>query len=128
MRRGGPDYRLCGSAVTAYHRTAAGQVERTVYPNAYLETKLTRTSHKTAGVTVSKIGMSERGGSLLVLPWESEECPLEPGDKILRGEGPAADALDWADLNSARLPGLVVLRYTVMRYWRGKPCHLEAGG
>lgn len=125
---GAVSYRLCEQCVTVYHRTDDGEVERRVYPKAYLEHVTTRSTHRTAGRTVSKIGMSEEMSALLVIPWQSEPCPVQPGDKVIRGDGPEVTAAEWARFTPALVPGLVVLRYVTLRYWHGAPCHLEAGG
>ena len=112
-------YEKCDQTVTVYHREEDKTVSRAVFPRAFLDFKKTR--------NVDKTGSHEVNSFLLVIPCET--CPVFVGDKVLLGEGPEVTTReDWAALIPARVPGLVVVKYVDPKYWKGKMCHVEAGG
>ena len=113
------DYRLCNQTVTVYHREGDGQYTRTVYPRAFLDFKKVR--------NVDKTGSSEASSFLLIIPGDRQT--VVPGDKILLGEGgPVTTREEWANLIPSKVPGLVVAKYTDVKYWGTQIVHTEAGG
>ena len=113
------DYRLCNQTVTVYHREGDGKYTRTVYPRAFLDFKKVR--------NVDKTGSSEASSFLLIIPGDRQT--VVPGDKILLGEGgPVTTREEWANLIPSKVPGLVVAKYTDVKYWGTQIVHTEAGG
>ena len=112
------DYSLCNQTVTVYH-ARDNIYSQKVYDRAFLDFKKTE--------SVDKTGSREAGSFLLVIP--CSEQPVFVGDKVLLGEGEIIDTREkWATLIPAKVPGLVVVSYVDLKYWHGKPCHVEAGG
>ena len=112
------DYSLCNQTVTVYHNDG-GNIRRTVCDRAFLDFKKTQNTDKT--------GSSQVNTFLLVIPCDKQ--PVFVGDKVILGIGPEIATRDaWAAFIPANTPGLVVVRYADMKCWRGKPCHVEAGG
>ena len=105
------DYSLCRMTVTVYRRADGS---RHVLKNVHYEFTDERTVTK---------GQAVRSRSfLLVIPggWD-----MEPGDKVVLGEGP--EDYDWQQLNAA-VPTLGVVVTVKPRYLNGKLCHTEARG
>ena len=59
---------------------------------------------------------------LLVIPGAFS---IQPGDKVVLGEGPQVS--DWEDLDTA-VESLGIVTSVKPRYFMGKPCHVEARG
>lgn len=106
------DYSMCCMTVTVYHREG---LTRHVIGNAHYE--YTREEAVSQGIREAQRQF------LLVVPGH---CPLQPGDKVVPGEGPEITA--WSQLNLADVPGLGVIRSVKPRYFRGRLCHTEARG
>lgn len=111
-------YEKCDQTVTVYHRDGE-QIRRKVYRNAFYDLK--------SAQSVGKVGESGQNTFLLVIP--CVEQTVFKGDKVLLGEGAEITTCEeWAALIPAKVDGLSVVRYVDCKYWRGKMCHLEAGG
>ncbi|MBR6793343.1 MAG: hypothetical protein IKM48_03160 [Clostridia bacterium] len=111
-------YEKCDQTVTVYHWDD-DHVRRTVFKNAFYDLKTTQ--------TVGKNGEGGQNTFLLVIPCSKKS--VFKGDKVLLGEGPEiVTREEWAALIPAKVDGLSVVRYVDCKYWRGKMCHLEAGG
>lgn len=112
------DYSLCNQTITVYHKEGDA-ITRTVHPGAFLDFRKTQTTDKT--------GSREANSFLLVIPGDTQTVFV--GDKVLLGQGPViTTAKEWAALVPVKVPGLVVVDYVDVKYWRGKIVHTEAGG
>lgn len=115
------DYSLCHDAVTVYHNDG-GEVTRTVYPRAFLDSKKTE--------NVDRTGSTEANGFLLVIPGDAQA--VQVGDKVMLGEGPQVPASDvaawWRSFIPAKVDGLVVVKDAKAARWDGAIVHTEAGG
>lgn len=112
------DYRLCNQTVTVYHKDG-DTITRTVHDWAFLDFRKTLTTDKT--------GSKESNSFLLVIPGSTQAVFV--GDKVLLGEGPEiATAKEWTAFVPVKIPGLVVVGYVDVKYWRGQIVHTEAGG
>ena len=115
------DYSLCRDVVTVYHEEG-GEVTRTVFPRAFLDSRKTE--------NVDRTGSSEANGFLLVIPGDVQACRV--GDKVMRGEGPDVPEADapawWRKFVPVRVDGLVVVKYVDVKRWNGAVVHTEAGG
>ena len=119
-RRTSPvDYRLCNQTVTIYHWDKKETYTRTVYTNAFFESR--------KNWNVDKTGSHEANSFLLVIP--GPVVPVSVEDKVFLGEGPeVADREAWAAFHPSKVPGLVVVKYVDPKYWNGVVVHTEAGG
>ena len=112
------DYSLCNQTVTVYHKEA-DTITRTVHRQAFLDFRKTLTTDKT--------GSREANSFLLVIPGAVQAVFV--GDKVMLGEGPQiTTAKEWTAFAPVKVPGLVVVNYVDVKYWRGKIVHTEAGG
>lgn len=112
------DYSLCNQTVTVYHKEE-DKYTRTVHSRAFLDYRKTLTTDKT--------GSKEANTFLLVIPGDSQAVFV--GDKVLEGNGPEVTSREaWAALVPVKVPGLVVVDYVDVKYWRGRIVHTEAGG
>lgn len=100
------DKRLYAQTVTVYHREG---LTRHVLRGVHFEENRLRDT--AGGIT------QDREEFLLVVPFA---CHLQPGDKVLPGEGPVPQ--DWGTLRAW------VIRSVKPRYLLGKFCHVEARG
>lgn len=91
--------RLCGETVTLYHPDPAAQ-------------------------TVCR-------RVLLVIPEAAGQYgvgyTLDPGDRVLLGEGPGVAWADWPGFVPAAVAGLAVVAYVLPLRLRGRVHHVEAG-
>ncbi len=113
----GPNYMLCDLPVTVYRREQDGEVTHTVYPKAFLDSKKVQ--------SVDKTGSADAMSFLLVIPGDAD---IQPGDKVIAGEGDAIDTQAWASFIPSKVPGLVVVRWVDKKRFAGHICHTEAGG
>ena len=113
------DYsKLCNQTVTIYHKDGDKFTQAT-YNNAFLDFRKNQ--------TVDKTGSKEANSFLLVLPGAVQAVFV--GDKVLLGIGPEVASREaWAALVPVKVPGLVVVDYVDVKYWRGQIVHTEAGG
>lgn len=112
------NYSLCDQTVTVYHKDG-DKYTRTVYDRAFLDFRKTLTTDKT--------GSKESNSFLLVIPGDAQAVFV--GDKVILGEGPEiTTAKDWTAFVPVKVPGLVVVDYVDVKYWRGQIVHTEAGG
>lgn len=112
------NYSLCDQTVTVYHKDG-DKYTRTVYDRAFLDFRKTLTTDKT--------GSKESNSFLLVIPGDAQAVFV--GDKVVLGEGPEiTTAKDWTAFVPVKVPGLVVVDYVDVKYWRGQIVHTEAGG
>ena len=112
------NYSLCDQTVTVYHKDG-DKYTRTVYDRAFLDFRKTLTTDKT--------GSKESNSFLLVIPGDTQAVFV--GDKVILGEGPEiTTAKDWTAFVPVKVPGLVVVDYVDVKYWRGQIVHTEAGG
>ena len=100
------DKRLYAQTVTVYHREG---LTRQVLQGVHFEENRLRDT--AGGIT------QDREEFLLVVPFRA--C-LQPGDKVVAGEGP--EITRWVDLDGA------VIRSVKPRYLLGKFSHTEARG
>lgn len=105
-------YNLCRQTVTVY-RPEGETVSRRVLPRAFLELRVKRKT--------DRVGLREDTGFLLVVPGEKQA--VQPGDKLVPGEGPELTKAEWAALTRC-----CVVRWAEQKYFDGKPVHTEAGG
>ena len=106
------DYSLCAMTVTVYHRE--GLTRRCLEGVHYEYTDRQETA---SGRTTLHRDF------LLVIPGED---PIAPGDKVMLGQGPTE--FTWEALTPATVPTLSVVETVKPRYFRGRPCHVEARG
>ena len=112
------DYSLCDQTVTVYHKDG-DKYTQTVHDRAFLDFRKTLTTDKT--------GSKESNSFLLVIPGDTQAVFV--GDKVLLGEGAEIRSREeWAALVPVKVPGLVVVDYVDVKYWRGQIVHTEAGG
>ena len=112
------NYSLCDQTVTVYHKDG-DKYTRTVHDRAFLDFRKTLTTDKT--------GSKESNSFLLVIPGDTQAVFV--GDKVILGEGPeVTTAKDWTAFVPVKVPGLVVVDYVDVKYWRGQIVHTEAGG
>lgn len=112
------NYSLCNQTATVYHKDG-DKYTRTVYDRAFLDFRKTLTTDKT--------GSKESNSFLLVIPGDTQAVFV--GDKVILGEGPEiTTAKDWTAFVPVKVPGLVVVDYVDVKYWRGQIVHTEAGG
>ena len=121
----GFSYPLCTQTVTLYHPDEdAGTVTRTVVTGAFLDRRVRMTHTET--------GRQQAQAFVLILPAAAglpgQDYTLEPGDRVLEGEGPEISWENWPDFVSAVYPGLCCVQYVDPKTVRGRLCHLEAGG
>ena len=105
------DYSLCRTTVTVY---SMADGSRHVLHNVHFEFADQRKVEQ---------GKARRSRSfLLVIPgfWN-----IQPGDKVVLGEGPVG--LGWAQLNGS-VPGLAVVGSVKPMHFDGKVCHMEVRG
>ena len=114
------DYRLCDRTVTLYHFNATDKTYTTnIIRNAYFERKHIRNT--------DKLGGKDADTFLLIVPGSA--VSISVGDKVLVGEGAEISTREeWAALNPATVPDLVVVKWIDPKYWRGAVVHTEAGG
>ena len=118
-------YPLCRQTVTLYHPdAAAGRVVRAVVTGAFLDRRVR--------VSATETGRARALAFVLVIPQRSarygQDYTLEPGDRVLEGEGADVAWADWADFLPASVPGLCCVQYVDPTAAGGAPCHVEAGG
>ena len=118
-------YPLCRQTVTLYHPdAAAGRVVRAVVTGAFLDRRVR--------VSATEKGRARALAFVLVIPQRSarygQDYTLEPGDRVLEGEGADVAWADWADFLPASVPGLCCVQYVDPKAAGGEPCHVEAGG
>lgn len=112
------NYRLCNQVVTVYHK-GGDTYTRAVYNRAFLDFKKTQ--------NVDKTGSSEASSFLLAIPCDHQV--VFPGDKVFHGTGPEITTREeWAAFIPTKVPGLCVVKYADVKYWRGRIVHVEAGG
>ena len=112
------NYSLCNQTVTVYHKDG-DKYTRTVHDRAFLDFRKTLTTDKT--------GSKESNSFLLVIPGDTQAVFV--GDKVMHGEGTEIRSREeWAALVPVKVPGLVVVDYVDVKYWRGQIVHTEAGG
>lgn len=112
------DYRLCDQKVTVYHREG-DDIRRMVYGRAFFDMRKSR--------SLDRDGGQESTAFLLVIPGQAQAVFV--GDKVMLGEGPVVEGReDWARFIPALVPGLVVVSYADVKYWRGRIVHTEAAG
>lgn len=119
-RRAPVDYRLCNQTVTIYHWDGKeSYTRRVIEKGVFLDFRKTQ--------DISKTGSTEVNSFLLVIPCDT--VPVVVGDKVFHGEGPEVTTREaWAEFIPAKVPGLVVVKYVDLKYWKGKLAHVEAGG
>lgn len=105
-------YNLCRQTVTVYRPEGEG-ISRRVLPRVFLEFRVKRKT--------DRAGLREDSTFLLVVPGEKQA--VQPGDKVLPGEGPELTKAAWAALTRC-----CVVRWAEQKYFDGKPVHTEAGG
>ena len=112
-----PSYSKCNQTVTIYHRTDVG-VERKVYNNAFLDYR--------KNWSIDKTGSKEVNDFLLVIP--GEDISVSVGDKVLLGTGKEITVSEWPLWIPSKVSGLVVIKHVDPKFFKGKQCHIEAGG
>lgn len=118
-------YPLCTQTVTLYHPdAAAGTVTRRVVTGAFLDRR-TRLTH-------GETGQQQSQDFVLILPAAAglpgQDYILEPGDRVLEGEGPNVSWENWPAFVPAVNPGVCCVQYVDPKEVQGRFCHLEAGG
>lgn len=137
LTRGLPDYRFCTHTVTVYHPVFQPEFScrRILLRGVYLD-------EREAGDT-DALGATGRRYCFLLVPcgdgrpeWrpggsgalpEEDWFSLEPGDRVLPGEGPVIETADqWRVFVPAAVPGLAVIREVAAKRLGGRVCHVEA--
>ena len=95
------------------HRPEGPGISRRVLPRVFLEFRCRRKT--------DRAGLREDTGFLLVVP--GAEQAVQPGDKLVPGEGPELPKAEWAALTRC-----CVVRWAEQKFFDGKPVHMEAGG
>lgn len=118
-------YPLCTQTVTLYHPDEkTGTVTRTVVAGVFLDRRVRMTHTET--------GRQQAQAFVLVIPAAAgvpgQDYALEPGDRVLEGEGPEISRESWPQFVPALHPGLCCVQYVDPKTVRGRFCHLEAGG
>ena len=116
--------KLCGETVTLYHPDAARRrVMRRVVRGVYWQQG--RRALPDAG------GTRQGTALLVVIPQTAarygEDYTLDPGDRVLLGEGPGVAWADWPGFVPAAVAGLAVVAYVLPLRLRGRVHHVEAG-
>ena len=127
----------CKDTVTLYHAEyePVFQCRRIVFEGAYLDQRT---------LAVEQEGQAqEEQRCFLVLPngfgrpvWRPPGAPwplggswfcLQPGDRVMQGQGPAVDTLEeWERFIPLAVEGLMVVQEVAVKRWLGKVSHLEA--
>jgi len=107
------DYSLCDQTVTIYRKTGEG-ISRKVAENCHLSCAVS--------TPTEVYGKSMEKTFLLIIPGD---VPLQPGDRIFAGIGPA-DA-DWDTFLPALIPELFEVSFARPCFWEGEITHWEAG-
>ena len=105
------------SQTVTLYRLREGQVQRWVSTRAYMEME--------DQLTVDEHGCRQK--RKFVLSLSGQDGPLEPGDRVYRGNGPEITAQDWDQFIPALVEGLGEVRYVKPYYWRDVLCLTEAG-
>lgn len=128
-----PQYPDCDMTVTVYHvNFNPFGCRRTVLKGVYFGHRKKQSTDKT--------GTQHGGDMLLIIPQTTAArvSPalytgvqgayiLEPGDKVLPGEGPEITTREqWAELVPATAP-VTTLNWVEPFFLHGEPCHVEAG-
>lgn len=132
-----PDYRFCTHTVTVYHAVFRPELScrRTVLRGVWLD-------ERDSGGT-DAIGATGQRYCFLLAPcggqwplWrpggegaqpEEDWFSLEPGDRVLPGEGPEIETADqWRAFVPAAVPGLAVIREVAAKRLDGQVRHVEA--
>ena len=108
------DYSLCCQTVTLYRKTGE-MITRKVLPGCYLSRQL--------AMPQAGYGKSMEKKFLLIIPGNA--CPLQPGDRVFDGIGPAC--VDWQVFLPASVPELLEVNFAKPCYWDGELVHWEAG-
>lgn len=130
-------YNFCNQTVSIYHASHQPEFRcrRIVFQGAYFD------SREVGNVDVA--GRSKERRCFILLPcggkwpnWlESEQTEplqgqwfhLEPGDRILKGEGPEIiTRQQWSSFIPVNVPGLAVIKEVSAKEWKGIVRHVEA--
>lgn len=118
-------YALCTQVVTLYHPDEqTRQVVRTVLDGVFLDRRVKMNRTET--------GQQQAQAFLLVIPAAAgqpgRDYTLEPGDRVLEGQGPNLGWDEWPAFVPARQAGLCCVQYVAPKTLGRRLCHLEAGG
>lgn len=130
-------YEFCDQTVTLYHAEYEPefQCQRVVFHGAYFD------SRQTMDATITGQESERRCFLLLpsgngrpvwntenqIVPLQAERFCLQPGDRVLRGEGPIiACREEWSRFVPANVPDLVVVKEVSVKEWLGVVRHVEA--
>ena len=109
-------YPLCDQTVTLY-RLENGAVVRWVERGCYYTSRTLQTE--------TDQGIRRDRDFLLILP--DKRRAVQPGDRVLPGEGPEIGAQDWPRFIPAFVEELGQVGYVQAYYLHGRLCHVEAG-
>lgn len=116
--------RLCGETVTLYHPDPTAQTvcRRVLRGVSWQQGR--REKPDAAG--------TRQGTALLLVIPEAAgqygaDYTLDPGDRVLLGEGPGVAWADWPGFVPAAVAGLAVVAYVLPLRLRGRVHHVEAG-
>ena len=104
------DYSLCDRTVTVYRKGGT----RLVAENCYLSSSVS--------MPAEHYGKSMEKKFLLIIPGD---FPLQPGDRIFTGIGPAE--VTWDTFLPAVIPELYEVSFAKPCFWEGEITHWEAG-
>lgn len=104
------DYSLCDRTVTVYRKNGEAQVAE----NCYLSSAVS--------MPTEDYGKSKEKKFLLIIPGD---FPLQPGDRIFDGIGPAK--VTWDTFLPAMIPELYEVSFAKPCFWEGEITHWEAG-
>ena len=116
--------RLCGETVTLYHPNPAAQTVCRWVLRGVSWQQGRREKPDAAG--------TKQGTALLLVIPEAAgqygaDYTLDPGDRVLLGEGPGVAWADWPGFVPAAVAGLAVVAYVLPLRLRGRVHHVEAG-
>ena len=116
--------KLYCDTVTLYHADAAAQtVARTVLRGVCWQ--------QGRRALPDADGTRQSTALLLVIPETSArygvDYTLDPGDRLLLGEGPALTWADWPGFVPAAVEGAALVQYVLPMRLRGRLHHVEAG-
>ncbi|WP_417350049.1 hypothetical protein [Gemmiger sp.] len=100
--------RLCGETVTLYHPDPAAQT-------------ICRRVLRGVSWQQGRREKPEAAGQY------GADYTLDPGDRVLLGEGPGVAWADWPGFVPAAVAGLAVVAYVLPLRLRGRVHHVEAG-
>ena len=130
-------YEFCDQTVTLYHAEYEPefQCRRVVFHGAYFDSRVV-TNESITGQELERRcflllpsgnGRPVWNSGNQMEPLQGEWFSLQPGDRVLRGEGPSIISREeWSGFIPANVPNLVVVKEVSVKEWLGVVRHVEA--